>query len=209
VGSAISEQVAETDLQLKTRAAMDRLVQLTGTALTTDAEFGLVDTSTRTGTVKDFDSSYNLVTRTTTLDAAPALTFREVDSVDAQGKAVFDDQAAFFLLGPDSTTPTRGIVIGRGPDADSVSQAAAGYDGILGTEDDKKSAELAAGTPAVEVVLAEDFAPQAGSMLEFTTEQGSDGRMVTITVRANVQRPDGSFLRDTDLVLQERVTLRW
>jgi hypothetical protein len=209
VGSAFGEQVAETELQLKTRSAMDRLVRLTGSVLTTDETFALVDSVTRTGTVTDFDANYDLITRTATLETAPMLTFRETIAVDNKGKPVFDDERTYFLISQDSETPTNGIVIGRGPDADSVSLAAAGKDGILGTKDDKINVKYADGTPALEIVLAGDFAPQTGSMLEFTTESGSDHRMITITLRANVQRRDGTFLRDTDLVLQERVALRW
>ena len=82
----------------------------------------------QTGTVTDFDNSYDLIQKTTTLDSSPSLQFREITTVDTAGKAVFDDDTKFFLLGPDSTTPTDGIVIGRGPDADGAAVRAQGWE---------------------------------------------------------------------------------
>ncbi len=202
------EQLTESDLQLKSRTAMDRLVRLTSSALTTDTSFDMMDSTTRSGTKTEFDTSYNLVETTTTVDSTASLCFRELESV-TNGVAVYDDTKKFYLLGPDALTPTEGIVLGRGPDANTVSTFAAGPDGILGTKDDDTKVEFVLGTPAVETILSGDYKPQGGSMLEFTTEAGGDGRMVTITLRANVLRSDGTYLRTNDLVLEERVALRW
>ena len=97
----------------------------------------------------------------------------------------------------------------RGPDLASVEFWSAGQDGKLGTRDDDTSIEFRSGTPAVETLLTDSFAPANGEMLQFATLPGSNGRMLIITLRANVQRPDGTYLLSSDLVLRERVALRW
>ena len=48
-----------------------------------------------------------------------------------------------------------------------------------------------------------------GSILSFTPVADSDGRLVTITLRTNLLLPDGRYLRTDDLVLEERVALKW
>jgi len=207
VQAAFDEQVAEAELQLKTRSAMDRLVRLAGTALTTDEEFALPEQKQKPGQAKKVNANKKLVTEDATLNAAASLEFREILAVE-NGEPVYDDELKYLLLGPESSTPVEGVIVGRGPDADSVLDAASGADGILGTQDDA-AAEFVAGTPAVEILLPGDFAPRSGEMLEFSTVDGTDERLVTITLRVNTQRPDGSWLLDDDLVLQERVALRW
>lgn len=207
VQSAFGEQVAESELQLQARTAMDRLVGLSSTALTTDVEFALPEKRQRAGKAMQVNGNKKLVEEDATVNSSPSLEFREILGLDG-GNPVYDDDLKFFLLGPASSTPVAGVIIGRGPDAGAVSDAAAGTDGVLGTRDDT-FAEFVAGTPAVEVLLSEDFTPRTGEMLEFTTVDGTDERLITITLRVNLQRPDGSWLLESDLVLQERVALRW
>jgi hypothetical protein len=207
VQAAFDEQVVEADLELKSRAAMDRLVRLASTALTTDVEFSLPEKKQKPGRAKVVNNNKKVVEEDVTVNSSPSLEFREILGL-ANGEPVYDDELKYLLLGPESVTPVQGVIIGRGPDPDSVTQAASGSDGILGTHDDE-FAEFVAGTPAVEVLLPGDFTPRDGEMLEFTTVDGTDERLVTITLRVNLQRPDGSWLLESDLVLQERVALRW
>ena len=207
VQSAFDEQVAESELQLKSRTAMDRLVGLASTALTTDVEFTLPEKKQKQGMATKVNGNKKLVEELAVVNASPTLEFREILGID-NGEPVYDDVLKYILLGPESDTPVAGVVIGRGPDAGAVSEAASGKDGVLGTRDDD-FAEFVAGTPAVEVLLPENYTPRSGEMLEFSTVDGTDERLVTITLRVNVQRPDGSWLLENDLVLQERVALRW
>ncbi len=189
IQSAVDDEFTEADLLFRSRSAIDRLTRLCSTAVTTDARFALRDPTTGTDPW--------------------CLEFRELNSVTA-GVANYDDKLVYHLFGPDGgATPCSGIVIGRGPDMTSIYDAAQGADGWLGTEDDNVTAAFVAGNPAVELLLPSVYAPQTGRMLTFVVDPASAGRMITITLRCNFRRTDGTYLRAADLVLSERVSLRW
>jgi prepilin-type N-terminal cleavage/methylation domain-containing protein len=189
VQAAFDEERAEAELLFRSRAAMDRLSRLTSNAVTRDAAFALLPIAA---------------------GATPwGLRFREIDSVVA-GNAVYDDLLVVHLIGPNAGgAPCAGVIVGRGPDLGAIWVAGRGADSTLGTADDDVGAELGAGTPAVEILIPQEFAPQIGQMLEFSTAGSPSGRLVTITLRTNFQRPDGTWLLAQDHVFTERVALRW
>ena len=182
--------VSEAQLQLRSRGAIDRLSHLASRALTSDTTFALLPAT----------SGAN----------ARGLTYRNFLAADAAGEPIYDDSLRVYLVGDaDGQTPADGVVIARGPSLDAVWLACCGADGSLGTADDDHSVEFVAGTPAVELLVPEWLAPATGRMLEIAKEAGSDGRLLRITLRTNFLQADGTYLRATDLVLEERVALKW
>ena len=64
------------------------------------------------------------------------LRFRLIQTITA-GVPVYDDNLRIYVMGVDSGSyPCAGVVIGRGPSMSGIHSAAAGTDGVLGTEDD-------------------------------------------------------------------------
>ena len=190
IQSSFDEEVSEAQLQFRSRSAMDRLSHVASRALTSDPTFALLPASNA--------------------PTARGLTFRNFLTVDAVGDPIYDDLLRVFLIGDSGgQTPASGVVVAHGPSLDAIGLACAGPDGLLGTADDDLAVEYAAGVPAVELLVPDWLAPQAGRMLEITEEAGANGRLLKITLRTNFLLPDGTFLRSTDLVLEERVALKW
>lgn len=216
VQASFDEQVVEADLQRTVRSAMDRITHLTKGALTSDTAYGPLDTTVTTASAKLMTAvksttgteSYELIEQDTTAVVAHSMRFRDVLDI-VNGNPVYDDVGQYFFLAPGGPVPCDGVVLGRGPDAGSVAQYAAGPDGRLGTTDDDTAVEFVNGIPAVEMLLPAEYAPRSGTPLTFTIDPQSEGRLIMVTMRVNARRPDGSFLHEQDLVLRERVALRW
>lgn len=173
-------------MQLRSQHALDRLTNVVGQALTSDSQLATLDPSS------GVDSS--------------GLRFRFLTNVVA-GNPVYEDTLRVFVLGPsDAPAPCDGVIIGRGPSPEQIHTAAAGADGRLGTLDDDTSVSLGVDVPAVELLLPSTYAPSNGRMLTINQTPGS--RLVTLTLRLNARRPDGTFVLVDDLVLTERVALR-
>ncbi len=189
VQTAFGEERSDSELTLRSRSAMDRLAQLVGSAVTSDAAFSLLPLG---GGGNEW-----------------GLRFRELEDVVAAA-AVYDDVLVVHLIGPNqSIHPAAGVVIGRAPDLDAVWDTGAGADGLLGTTDDDATTGFVAGVPAVEVLLPAEFAPQVGPMLTIVDTASASGRLITITLRTNFLQRNGTFLRSADFVLEERIALRF
>ena len=189
IQEAVGEEQTEADLTFRSRAAMDRIVRLASQAVTSDTAYTLFNPSSGSDQW--------------------GMRFRDLLNVTS-GVANYDDVLVVHLLGPDGgATPCSGIVVGRGPDLNAIYGAACGADGWLGTQDDDVSASFDGVTPALELLLPSDYAPQNGRMLTFVPDAASGGRVVTITLRSNFLQNDGTYVRNADLVLTERVALRW
>jgi len=189
VQAAFDEERTEAELLFRSRAAMDRIHRITANSVTTDAAFSLLPVAAG--------------------GASWGLRFRQIEDVIA-GVAVYDDVGIVHIIGPNAGgVPCDGVIIGHGPDLNAIWTAGRGADGILGTLDDDVGTEIGAGTPAVELLIPAQYAPQNGPMLEFSTAGSASGRLVTITLRTNFQRPDGSWLLTDDHELIERIALRW
>lgn len=189
IQEAIGEEQSEADLLFRSRTAMDRIVRLASQAVTSDTAYTLLDPTTGSDQW--------------------AMRYRDLLNVTS-GVANYDDVLVVHLLGPDGgVTPCSGIVVGRGPTLNAVYNAGSGADGWLGTLDDDVSASFDGVTPAVELLLPSDYAPQNGRMLTFVPDPASGGRIITVTLRSNFLQNDGTYVRTTDLVLTERVALRW
>lgn len=183
---AFNEGQSRSQMIHRGQRAMERMVSLVSQAVTVDPEFA------------GFDSSG--------VNQFRGLRFRMLDSV-VTGSLVYDDVAVVFVYGPTASSPRcDGVIIGRGTSITSVSNAGAGPDGILGTTDDDTRASVAAGFPAVELLVPSTFSPSTGSMLTFEVDTVRRG--VTITLRLNVRDGDGQFIFANDSVIQERVSLR-
>lgn len=173
-------------LTLRSQHALDRLTSLCGQALTSDSQLSALDP-------------------TTGVDSA-GLRFRLLTNVVA-GNPVYEDNLRVFILGPSGApAPCDGVIIGRGPSPEQIHTVAAGTDARLGTVDDDTSVSLGTDIPAVELLLPSTYAPSTGNMLTITMLPGT--RLVTLTLRLNARRPDGTFVLVDDLVLTERVALR-
>ena len=182
------EELLEAQLQHTSRTAMDRLVRTASRALTNDATLEYLGAAG---------------------GDAWGFRFRDFAGADAAGEPVYDDDLQVFLLGDnDNLAPCAGVVLGRAPSLADVVANGCGADGVLATDDDTNVAVIA-GTPASQILVHSRFAPRDGSILSFTPVADSDGRLVTITLRTNLLLPDGRYLRTDDLVLEERVALKW
>lgn len=189
VQAAFDEERTEAELLFRSRAGMDRIHRMVSNAVSTDAAFSLLPVAAG-GT-------------------AWGIRFRQIESVIA-GVANYDDVRVVHIVGPNSGgVPCDGVIIGQGPDLNSIWVAGRGADATLGTMDDDVGAEIGAGTPAVELLIPAEYAPQNGPMLAFSTAGSASGRLITITLRTNFQRPDGSWLLTDDHELIERIALRW
>jgi prepilin-type N-terminal cleavage/methylation domain-containing protein len=188
VQTAFAEEVTDAEMTFRARGAMDRIVRVTGNAVTSDDAFALLPFS-----------------------GPPewGLRFRELISV-VNGVPIYDDVAVVHIIGPNGgVSPSDGLLIGHGPNLDAIFNAAAGVDGVLGTEDDDVTVEFAPGVPAVELLIPAEFAPEVGSMLTVSDTATTSGRLITITLRTNFLQPNGTYVRSTDFVLEERIALRW
>ena len=179
-----------SQLNLRAQHTMNRIVEMAGQALTSDAQFSPLKPSTGIN--------------------SHCLRFRQLTAYDPNaGQAVYDDQARIYVYGPDNgADPSSGLVIGRGPSLSDIHAAASGADGFLGSPDDDTLASVVNGLPAIELLMPSTFAPQAGEMFVVNVSPAPFGRLLTFTLRLNARGPDGSFLFPNDLVLTERVALR-
>lgn len=189
VSAAFDEEVSEADLVFRARSGMDQLVRIASNTVTSDAAYELLPAG-----------------------GGPdrwGLRHRELLEVK-NGIPDYEDFLVVHLIGPNTgAAPCEGVVVGLGPDLAAIHGAGAGPDGLLGTVDDDVTAEFVAGTPVVRLLIPSTFAPQSGEMLSITDTTSASGRLLTITLRTNLLRPDGTFLRTQDLVLTERVALRF
>ena len=190
VQTAFVESQLMSQLNLRAQIALDRIVELASQALTTDAQFAPLKPATGIG--------------------SHCLRFRLVQAIDpSTGGVIYNDAAIVYLYGPDTgTDPNRGLIIGRGPSLTAIHGAAAGADGLLGTADDITSATFASDALAVELLVPDVYAPQAGDMFAVTVSPAPVGRLLTFTLRMNARGRDGGFVLPTDLVLTQRVALR-
>ena len=180
------ESQTVSNLHLRARHALDRVVLLAGQAVTGDAEFSTLQANT-------------------SADGFHCLRFRLISGIDTvTGAAIYDDNLKVFIYGDhDTVNPCSGLIVGRGLDLSTVFTTGRGSDGRLGTTDDAVNT-LTNGIPVVELLVRPTFAPRSGDM--FTVDV--IGRLVTFTIRLNARGTDGNFLLPTDLVLTERVALR-
>lgn len=176
-------------LQLRAQIAMDRIVALTSQAVTGDTEFSPLKPTS------GVDSH--------------GLRFRLISSIDGvSGTPVYDDTLKVYVYGPDSgTSPSAGLIVGRGPTLADIYTTGAGLDGLLGTADDRTTA-IASGVPAVELLIPDTFAPQTGDMFRVNVTPAPTGRLLTFTLRLNAREADGDFVMTNDLVLTSTVALR-
>jgi len=189
VQAAFDEERTEAELLFRSRAGMDRIQRLTTNAVSTDAAFTVLPIAAG--------------------GSAWGLRFRQIDSVIA-GVAIYDDVRIIHIVGPNTGgVPCDGVIVGHGPDLNSIWVAGRGADGVLGTLDDDVGTEIGAGTPAVELLIPDQYAPQTGPMLELSTTASTSGRLITVTLRTNFRKPDGSWLLTQDHELVERIALRW
>jgi type II secretory pathway pseudopilin PulG len=178
-----------SELHLRAQRALDRIASLASQAVTTDAQYTPLKTTSGIG--------------------SHCLRFRILDSVDGAGQPTYDDNLQVFIYGPDSgTEPSSGLIVGRGPDLATIHATGSGADGLLGTVDDDTTTVLSGTIPAVELLLPDTYAPQTGTMLTIDISPPPNGRLITFTLRLNKQRADGSYLIPNDLVLTERIALR-
>jgi prepilin-type N-terminal cleavage/methylation domain-containing protein len=187
---AFLEDQTVSDLSIRAQNTMDRIVRLAGQALTTDDQFSPLKPNTGV--------------------QSHCLRFRVLQTVDPlTGDPVYDDAARVFLYGPDEgANPSSGVIVGRGPDLNQIHATGAGPDAVLGTVDDDTTTILAGGVSAVEVLLSDTFSPRLGDMFTINVAPAPIGRLLTVTLRVNVRRSDGTFLLANDLVISERVALR-
>jgi type II secretory pathway pseudopilin PulG len=185
IQDAFFQSQVVSELNLRAQRVLDRVVALSGQALTSDTEFG--------GLKPNAGGDFH------------CLRFRMITAIDANtGAPIYDDALKVYVYGADTgVTPCSGIVIGRGPDLATVHANGAGADAVLGTEDDAVNT-LSNGVPVVELLVPSNFAPQNGEM--FTI--GISGRVLTFTIRLNARDADDKFVMPNDLVLTERVALR-
>ena len=168
---------------LEAESTMDRIRELLESALTTDSEFTPMEPNT------GVDSRI--------------LQFRLFDGFSGTSANYETDWV--FLVAPNTgATPSNGICVGRGWTMTDVHATGAGTDQILGTNDDVTSLPNGATVPTIELLATDVFAPSTGNMLSFNV----NGRLVTVTLRMNMQNEDGSFVLNNDVVISERVALR-
>lgn len=187
---AFAETQIVSQVQNRAQTAMERIVELASQALTSDAQFTPLKSST------GVDSH--------------CLRFRLIQGFDVpSGSVIYDDATQVYIYGPDSGTfPSAGLIIGRGSSLGAIFAAACGTDGFLGTTDDDTSVVLANGLPAVELLVPANYAPQTGEMFTVNVSPAPIGRLVTFTLRINGRKLDGTYVLENDLVLTERVALR-
>lgn len=175
-------------VQVRAQKALDRIVSVARQAVTEDADFSFLKPSTGVN--------------------SHGLQFRLLDFIDGGGQPVYDDTLRVFIYGPDSgESPSKGLIIGRGPDLATIHATGGGPDGFLGTRDDNTTAAISGGVPAVELLVPSIYAPRTGEMFTINFDPGSDGRLITFTLRLNVKHRDRGFVIPDDLVLTERVAL--
>jgi hypothetical protein len=179
-----------SQLNIYAQTALDRIVELSSQALTTDSQFSPLKPTTGVG--------------------SHCLRFRLVQSIDTTtGDVIYDDNAQVYLLGPDSGThPCKGLVVGRGATLDVVYSTGKGPDNFLGTVDDDTVTALVSDIPAVELLVPETYSPRTGTMFTVDVSPAPVGRVLTLTLRLNARGKDGNYVLPNDLVLSERVALR-
>lgn len=185
----IQSQVV-SQLQLRVQNALERVVDISSQAVTVDGEFSPLKPTSGLG--------------------SHCLRFRLIESVDVgTGEPVYDDDLKVYIYGPDpGSNPSSGLIIGRGANLDAIHDVAAGVDEQLGTTDDNTSVMLSGVTPAVELLIPSDFAPQSGEMFQVDVSPAPIGRLLTFTIRVNARSRDGVFVLADDLIMSERVALR-
>ena len=185
-GVLAGQELAE--LQLRARNALDRLVELTAQAISTDPVYGTIAPATGAN--------------------ARGLEFRLADSVSG-GTVTWNDAQRVIIYGPTTSIPeNRALLVGRAASVAEMRSVASGGDGVLGTTDDDYDVSIAGGIPILELLIPEEFAPQTGSMLTVDLDPAPTGTTVRFTLRLNARDRNGTPLLDTDLVLTERVALR-
>lgn len=173
-------------MTLRSQHALDRITSVLGQAVTTDSQLSPLDPTTGV--------------------ASSGIRFRFLVDFTA-GSPVYEDNLRVFVLGPsEGAAPCAGIILGRGPSPEQIHAAGAGADGLLGTLDDDTSVSLGVDIPAVELLLPSTYAPREGRMLTIDMTPGT--RLITITMRINSVRPNGTFVLADDLVLTERIALK-
>ena len=183
--NTFTESQIISQLQLRAQHAMARLSTVARQAVTSDPLYGPLKPDT------GVDSK--------------VLRLRLIQSM-AGGVAVYDNATRVYICGDDANTyPCQGVIIGRGPSLSAIYNAGKGSDDTLGTRGDDTSTVIANGIPAVELLLPDIYAPSQGDMLTINVDPA--GRLITLTLRVNVQSNSGSFILPQDLVLQERVAL--
>ncbi len=178
IQEAFAENQTQTSVRMRSRAAMERIVQLASQANTTDAEFASLGSDEGLG----FRLTTNFV----------------------DGDPVYDDTLHCFIYGPSASPNCEGVVVGRGSSLLALHSAVAGDDSILGTVDDNTSA-ISNGTRQLELLLDERYQPSTAPMLQVVID--ADARLVTFTLRTNFRDGEGGFLLGEDIVLTERVAL--
>ncbi len=185
MNSVFAEDQTQSRITHRARRAMERIVSTVSQAVTKDPTFA--------GIQSDGGGNFH------------GLQFRMLSSV-VSGAPVYDDVAKVFVYGAhQGTFANAGVILGRGGTLAAIHAAAAGSDNVLGTVDDNTSVSISGGPPAVELLVPSTFAPSQGDMLTIAVDLTR--RSVTVTLRLNAPTDDG-FAFDTDIVLQERVSLR-
>lgn len=139
---------------------------------------------------------------------ARGLLFREVSGGNSSGPIYGN---TIVWAGPHTGTPSgaaaSGVVrlrrAGLTPTSFGALGSVAGPDGVLGSYDDATSEVEGDGGRVVEVLVHAAFAPSSGAMLRVDLS----GRVVTIALRLNYRRPDGTWLLPTDLTIDARAPL--
>jgi hypothetical protein len=194
--SALISQARE-----RAQNAMERIVSVTSGAVTTD------DSLTTFGiTSKESESA--------------GLRFRSIQTVDAAEETIEYSPNNTYIYGPDeSVSKNKGLVIVRGSTLSEAESLVAGPGGYFGTTDDRveylescysPEAKLAIINPesAVEVLIPDRFQPRSGRMFSVATDSVSGGRLITYTIRVNIEGPDQSPLLAKDIVVTQRIALR-
>lgn len=186
---AFLENQLVSQLNLRAQLALDRIVELASQALTTDADFSPMSST----------SGVN----------SHGLRFRLVQYIDtATGTPVYDSTNRVYIYGPDSgASPSSGLVVGRGSSWTAIHSATCGADGFVGTADDNTSV-LSSGLPMLELLIPNNYAPQSGDMFTVNVSPAPIGTFLTFTLRLNARGQDGNYLFPMDQVLTERVALR-
>lgn len=182
--NAFADHQVVAQLSVRAERALDQVTTMAQQAMTTDAEFALLDP---VGT------------------GFTTMRFRVVDSLTG-GNVNYNDDMKVFLMGPDDAGAVcTGLIVGRDSSAAELATSAAGTDGWLGTSDDVTS--TTDGVRNLEFLLPDTMQPQVGQMFLVESTAASP-RLLTFTLRVNSRNADGGFVLAQDLVLQRRIALR-
>lgn len=139
---------------------------------------------------------------------ARGLLFREISGGNSSGPIYGN---TIVWAGPHTGSPSgataSGVVrlrrAGLTPTSLGALGTVAGPDGLLGSYDDLTSEVEADGARVAEVLVYGAFAPSSGAMLRVDLA----GRVVTIALRLNYRRSDGTWLLPNDLTVDARATV--